>query len=83
MTEIYTAVFTAYTIICIAYTIATVYYNGNPYLSFDNNYECWENLNWFGVLFFTILLNIIFAPVAIIYWVSKFFIYIFTVGRNN
>ena len=37
MTEIYAMIFTAYAIICIAYTIATVSYNGNPYLSFDNN----------------------------------------------
>lgn len=45
MTEIYAMIFTAYAIICIVYTIATVSYNGNPYLSFDNNYECWEKLN--------------------------------------
>ncbi len=83
MTEIYAMIFIGYAIICIVYVVETVSYNGNPYFSFDNNYESWESLNWFGVLFFTILLNVIFAPVAIIYWVSKFFIYIFTVGRNN
>ena len=83
MTEIHAMIFTVYVIICIVYAVESVSYNGNPYLSFDNNYKCWESLNWFGVLFFTILLNIVFAPVAIIYWVSKFFIYIFTVGRDN
>lgn len=83
MTDIYVMIFAAYAFICIAYTIATVRYNGNPYLSFENNFDCWERLNWFGVIFFTILLNIVFAPVAIIYWVSKFLIYIFTVGRNS
>ena len=84
MTQMCVALFSvAYAIICIIYTIVTVSYNGNPYLSFDNNYDCWKKLNWFGVLLFTILLNIVFAPVAIIYWVSEFLIYIFTVGRNN
>lgn len=81
MTETYVMILVVYAIICVAYTIVTVSYNGHPYLSFENNFDCWERLNWFGVIFFTILLNIVFAPIAIIYWLSKFFIYIFTVGR--
>lgn len=42
------------------------------------NYEFWYKLNWFGVLFFTILYWIVFLPfgiMAIIYWA-------FTTGRK-
>ena len=46
-----------------------------------NYYHEWKKLNVLGVLVFTLLLNIALAPWAIIYWVIKFFVFIFTVGR--
>ena len=42
------------------------------------NYEDWTKLNWFGIIVITILLNIIFFPWAIGYWIYK----LFTVGRK-
>ncbi len=56
-------------------------YNGNFYFNPIENYDDWENLNGFAVVFFTIIINIIFLPYAIVYWVLKFFKFIFTVGR--
>jgi hypothetical protein len=42
------------------------------------NYKDWTQLNWFGIIVITILLNIIFFPYAIGYWIYK----LFTVGRK-
>lgn len=36
------------------------------------NYENWYGLEWVEVVFFTIILNIVFAPFAIFYWLYKF-----------
>ena len=50
-------------------------------LSFFNpirNYREWVNLNWFGVIFFTILLNITFSFFALGYWFYK----LCTIGRQ-
>ena len=47
-----------------------------------NYYDHWTRLNVLGTLVFTLLLNIVLAPWAIIYWVIKFFVFIFTVGRR-
>ena len=57
-------------------------YNGNWYLDVIENYESWENLNFATVVVLTLLLNIIFAPYAIIYWLVRFLKFITTVGRN-
>ena len=53
------------------------------------NYEEWESMNWFGVGVTTLLLNIIFIPCALLYWMFKIIeiicicvYYIFTVGRE-
>lgn len=35
------------------------------------NYKKWKNMNWFGVIFFTILLNIALPVYALIYWFLK------------
>jgi hypothetical protein len=61
-------------------------------LSFLNpirNYNMWTNINWFGIIIITLLLNIICAPYAIGYWLYKFISvicnlvrFIFTVGRK-
>lgn len=51
-------------------------------LSFFNpirNYKKWDCMNWFGTIFFTLLLNIIFPVYSIGYWFYK----LCTVGRNK
>ena len=42
------------------------------------NYRTWTSVNWFGVIVMTLLLNIIFLPYAIGYWIYKSF----TIGRK-
>lgn len=37
------------------------------------NYEQWDKMNWFGVIFCTIAINIILFPYAIAYWIYKLF----------
>ena len=53
------------------------------------NYNKWTELNWFGISVITILLNVIFIPYAVCYWIYKivaiicYLIYwLFTVGRK-
>ena len=55
---------------------------GTVYFNPVKNYENWDSLNWFGVSVFTLLINIAFLPMAILYWVFKFFAFIFTVRRR-
>ena len=43
------------------------------------NYKKWNRMNWFGVIFFTLLLTIIFPVFALGYWFYK----LCTVGRNT
>jgi len=45
-------------------------------------YRNWSSLNWFGVLVFSICLNILWLPYAIIYWTIKLIYFLLTVGRN-
>lgn len=42
------------------------------------NYKNWDCLNWFGVIFFTLLANIILPVYAFGYWFYK----LCTVGRK-
>ena len=57
------------------------------YVSWDNfhifnpirNYNTWTHVNWFGIVIITLLLNVVFAPYAIVYWIYK----LFTVGRKD
>ena len=42
------------------------------------NYNKWCKINWFGISVITIILNIIYLPYAICYWIYK----LFTVGRK-
>lgn len=66
-----------------ALCLANMYrYNGNWYLNPIENYEAWENLNFPTVIILTILLNIIFAPYAVLYWLVQFLKFTTTVGRN-
>lgn len=51
-------------------------------LSFFNpirNYKQWSCMNWFGVIFFTLLLNIIIPVYALGYWFYK----LCTIWRNK
>lgn len=56
--------------------------SGHHYFNPVENYYSWEKLNIVGVLFFTLLLNLLFTPFALLYWVIKLFCFIFTVGRK-
>ena len=57
-------------------------YNGNWCFDPIENYRDWTKLYFPTVLVLTILLNIIFAPYAVIYWLVKFLKFMTTVGRN-
>lgn len=57
-------------------------YNGDFCFDPIENYCDWTKLNFPTVIVLTVLLNIIFAPYAIIYWLVKFLKFITTVGRN-
>lgn len=43
------------------------------------NYKLWTSMNWFGVLIFTILLNVLCPVIAVGYWFYK----LCTVGRKR
>ena len=80
-------------IIGIIVSIETIILNSIGFdLSIFNpirNYNKWTNLNWFGISFITILLNIIFITYAICYSIYKIIkiiclliYWLFTVGRK-
>jgi hypothetical protein len=71
-----------YVLFSFIYFVVTGTVKSHHYLDPITNYfDEWKRLNVLGVLVFTLLLNIVLAPWAIIYWVIKFFLFIFTVGR--
>ena len=82
MSELIIALSTMYIIICFSYLVGTGSYAGHHYFNILDNYVEWDRLNLFGVTFFTLLLNLLFAPVSIIYWTVKVLVFIFTVGRR-
>lgn len=54
-------------------------------ISFINpvrNYKKWTSLNYFGIGVITILINIIWLPYSIIYWMSMLISTLFTIGRK-
>ena len=55
--------------------------NDGANLSFVNPIVIYTNIkvNWFGAICITIIVNTIFMPIAIIYWLYK----ICTVGRKD
>lgn len=66
-------------------TIVEVFAFLDPYFDWDFsffnpvcNYEQWCNMNWFGVIFFTLLINITCPVYALCYWFWK----LCTVGRK-
>ena len=71
-----------YIILSFVYFAFTGLHASYHYFNPIVNYEEWNKLNVFGVLMFTLLINILFAPWAIIYWAIKFFVFVFTVGRR-
>ena len=82
LTDAIIALGVIYFIASFIYFVATGIVKYHHYLNPINNYYYeWKKLNVLGVLVFTLLLNIILAPWAIIYWVIKFFVFIFTVRR--
>lgn len=82
MTELIIAAFGVYCILSFGYFVETGIYAGHHYFNPIDNYEEWDQLNVFGVLVFTLLINILLAPWAIIYWIIKILIALFTVGRG-
>lgn len=43
------------------------------------NYNKWTQFNWFGITIITLIINIVFLPYAICYWIYK----LFTIGRRE
>ena len=82
MTELIIECIVIYAAVTFTYCVCSGIYAGHHYFNPLCNYEEWDGLNIFGVLLFTMLLNILFAPVAIMYWVIKILVFIFTVGRK-
>lgn len=37
------------------------------------NYEEWTAFNWFGIVFISLSLNLIFVPYSVCYWVYRLF----------
>lgn len=64
------------------YLILTGAWAGHHYFNPIVNYKKWYKLNMFGVLVFTLLLNLLFAPFALFYWTIKVLVFIFTIGRR-
>lgn len=82
MTELIISVISAYCILSFCYFVGTGSYAGHHYFNPIDNYEEWDKLNMFGVLVFTLLISILLAPWAMIYWIIKILVAMFTVGRK-
>ena len=82
MIELVIAIGVVYFVLSFSYLVCTGMYAGHHYFNPRINYEEWYKLNMFGVLFFTLLIYILFAPWAIIYWAFKILVAMFTVGRR-
>lgn len=82
MTELIIVFGMVYFVLSFSYLVCTGSYAGHHYFNPIVNYEEWDKLNIFGVLVFTLLINILFAPWAIISWVFKILVAMFTVGRR-
>ena len=67
--------FIAYFVITACILDEMYCYNGDWCFNPIENYYDWTKLNFSAVLFLTLLLNIIFIPYAIVYWLIKLFIF--------
>lgn len=83
MTELIIALSTVYIVISFAYFACTGMYAGHHYFNPIDNYEEWDKLNAIGVGVFTLMLNFLFAPFALLYWTIKILVFTFTVGRRE
>lgn len=82
MTNLIVAIGTIYFVLSFSYLVFTGSHAGHHYFDPIDNYDEWDKLNIFGVLVFTLLLNLLFAPFALLYWTIKILVFIFTVGRR-
>lgn len=82
MTELIISCVGTYIVLSFAYFACTSAYAGHHYFDPIVNYEEWDKLNWLGVFIFTLLLNLAFAPFALLYWAIKILVFTFTVGRK-
>lgn len=69
-------VITVVELVCV---VDLVEYEDFDFFNPIRNYEEWRSLNWFGVIFFTLLLNILMPTLAFGYWFYK----LCTVGRRK
>ena len=53
------------------------------FLNYKSNYIRWNKMNWFGIIVTTTLINIVYLPYAILYWLWKLIVLLFTIGRKN
>lgn len=53
------------------------------YFAYSANYKRWNKLNWFGVVFVTSVIYILFFPLSIGHDVCRLIRWIFTVGRKD
>lgn len=79
---IYVGISVVAIIIYFCITLDYTLYNDMSFLNPIRNYNKWKTLNWFGISVITLILNIIWFPYVIIYWIYKLFRWLFTVGRN-
>ena len=82
MTELIIRVIGMYCVLSFCYFVGTGSHAGHHYFNPIDNYEEWDKLNIFGVLVFTLLISILLAPWAMIYWITKILVAMFTVGRK-
>ena len=54
----------------------------DAYFNPKSNYEKWYDLNWFGVLFLTVLYWVIFLPVSVVVGIGWVVYKLFTFGRT-
>lgn len=70
--------------VCVAAIVFIEVMNSNfTYFSYKANYKRWNKLNWFGIVFITSVICILFFPLSIGYGICRFIRWVFTVGRKN
>lgn len=54
-------------------------FRDNPFSIFNpiDNYKLWNQINWFGVILITLLLNLLCPVLSVIYWFCKLCILMF------
>lgn len=67
-----------YITVTISYLVCSINCFNLDFLNPIRNHKKYTSFNWFGVIVCTLILNIIWLPYAIIYWIYKFIYFIFT-----